>query len=205
VAAAKTGRLDGRVVAVSGVAGAGPAGQLRSAVNGESCVWHRHIVDHRQVRFINTDRGQTQRSSRSKRVADEASRDAFALRGAAAGVWIYPQAMTVDRPEARTTRVLPGLATEGFPDDDALMSSTRQTYWHREWIIRSGVSLFVLGQVETQESAVSLRRPAQGPHVISTRSAATVRRRTAVAVLSALVLGPVAAVSGTVALVVHFA
>lgn len=204
VAAARTGRLDGRVVAVSGVAGAGPDGRLRSAVNDESCVWHRHIVDHRQIRLVDSERGQSRRTSRSKRVADQASRDAFTLRGTSVKVSVHPHAMIVDRPEERATRVLPGLATEPFPDPDALLSSTQQMYWHREWIIRSGVPLFVLGQVEADEAGVSLRRPAQGPHVISTRTAATVRLRTAVAVLAALLIVPTAAVAGAVLLIVHF-
>jgi hypothetical protein len=51
---------------------------------------------------------------------------------------------------------------------------------------------------------VSLRRPAQGPHVISTRSAITVRRRAALAVLASLVIAPIAALFGAAVLIVHF-
>jgi hypothetical protein len=204
VAAVRAGRLDGRVVAVSGVASAGPDGILRSAVNGESCVWHRHTIRHRQIRYQATDRGHSQRSSRARRVADQASSEPFTLRGTTVGVDVYPDGMRVDRPDPRPTRVLPGLVSKPFPDPDTMLATTQQMYWHREWIIRSGVPLFVLGEVEAQGRGVALRRPAQGPHVISTRTAATVRRRTAVAVLASLVLTPIAAIAGAVVLIVHF-
>ena len=205
LAAARAGRLDGRVVAVSGMASPGPDGSLRSAVNDESCVWHRHTVHHRQIRYHTTDRGRSQRSSRRRRVADQRSREPFALRGTSVGVAVHPDTMRVDRPETRAVRVLPGLATKPFPDPDAMLGSTQQMYWHREWIIRPGVPLFVLGEVEVRGSGVVLRRPAHGPNVISTRAAATVRRRTALAVLAGLVITPVAAIAGAAVLIVHFA
>jgi hypothetical protein len=204
VAAVRAGRLDGRVVAVSGVASAGPDGILRSAVNDESCVWHRHTIRHRQIRYQTTDRGQSQRSSRARRVADQSSGEPFTLKGTTVGVDVYPGALRIDRPEARPTRVLPGLVSKPFPDPDTMLATTQQMYWHREWIIRSGVPLFVLGEVEVQGGGVALRRPAQGPHVISTRTAATLRRRTALAVLASLIITPVAAIAGAVVLIVHF-
>jgi E3 Ubiquitin ligase len=204
MAAARTGRLDGRVVAVSGTASAGPGGSLRSAVNDMPCVWHRHTVHHRQIHYHTTERGQSQRSSRPRRVADEPSREPFTLSGASARVDVHPDAMRVDRPEAAATRVLPGLATKPFPDPDAMLGATQQMYWHREWIIRPGVPLFVLAEVEGRGARVWLRRPAKGPHVISTRPATTVRRRTALAVLASLLVAPAAAIAGAVVLIVHF-
>ncbi len=204
VAAARTGRLDGRVVAVSGVAGPGLGGVLRSAVNDESCVWHRYTVHHRQIRYRMSDRGQSQRSSRPRRVADELSRQPFTLRGTSASVEVHPETMRVDRPEERTIRVLPGLVTKPFPEPDVMLGSTQQMYRHREWIIRPGVPLFVLGEVVARGAGVALRRPARGPHVISTRTAGTVRLRTALAVLAGLFIGPFAAIAGAILLIVHF-
>jgi E3 Ubiquitin ligase len=204
VAAARNGRLDGRVVAVSGVAGAGPGGFLRSAVNDESCVWHRHTVHHRQIHYRTTNRGQSQRSSRRRRVADQSSREPFTLSGTSVKVEVHPDAMRVDRPEVRATRVLPGLVSQPFPDPDAMLGPTQQMYWHREWIIRPGVRVFVLGEVEARAMGVTLRRPKEGPHVISTRSATTLRRRAALAVLASLVITPITAIAGCVVLIVHF-
>ena len=112
--------------------------------------------------------------------------------------------MRVDRPEARAIRVLPGLVTKPFPDPDVMLGSTQQMYWHREWIIRPGAPLFVLGEVEARGSRIALRRPAQGPHVISTRKPTAVRRRTALTVLASLLVAPTAAIAGSVVLIVHF-
>jgi hypothetical protein len=85
-----------------------------------------------------------------------------------------------------------------------MLGPTRQLYWHREWIIPPGAHLFVLGEVEARGPRVSLRRPAHGPHIISTLSPAKLRRRTALAALAGVTLAPAAAVVGATLLIVHF-
>ena len=137
------------------LASAGPDGILRSAVNDESCVWHRHTIHHRQIRYRTTDRGQSQRSSRARRVADQSSPEPFTCEAPRSSVDVYPDAMRVDRPEARPTRVLPGLVSKPFPDPDTMLATTQQMYWHREWIIRPGVPLFVLGAGRTVQGRAS--------------------------------------------------
>jgi hypothetical protein len=239
--AARDGRLDGRVVAVIGIAGAGPGGPLQSAVNDEPCVWHHHVVHRRHVSYRTTPRGNAQRYSRRKRVADAASREPFTLRGIVpqparapqesaqasrgttsirltpgaspersaspgglAAVQVHPTGMRIDRPVARGVRILPGLVSEPFPAPEAMMGMVGQLYWHREWILRAGSPLFVLGELHTTDAGLELRRPDRGPHVVSTRTPGRLRARTAASVFGGSTLATVASAAATILLIVHF-
>ena len=205
VAAAREGRLDGRVVAVAGLATTGAEGPLTSAVNDEPCVWHRHIVHKRQMSLHTTDRGTVQRSSRRRRVADKASEEPFDLAGTtSARVEVRPSGIRVDRPTARGTRILPGLVTEPFPAAEAMMGQVQQLFWHREWILRAGTPLFVIGEVHGSGSRISLRKPARGPHIVTTLTPSRLRWRTAARAALGVVVGPLAVVAGGTLLLVHY-
>jgi E3 Ubiquitin ligase len=195
VAAAKEGRYDGRVVVVAGVAAPAPEGLLTSVVNEVPCVWHRHTVHRRRIHY--RDNG-AQRASISRRVADVASTDPIRL----GPVEVVPAGMRVHRPVACATRILPALASEPFPD--ALVSRPPYRYRHREWVLRPGARLFVLGQVRSYGSRITLRRPDRGPHIISTRSIGWLRRQSAISAVGGLILTAVAGVAGAVILIVHF-
>jgi hypothetical protein len=205
--AAREGRLDGRVVAISGVGAPGADGVLVSAVGGDACIWHRHTVHRRQIRYRTTGTRTSQRSSLPRLVADVASSEPFALRtalGRGPSIGIDPDGMQVHAPIARPVRVLPGLASEPFPDADVMMTPLQHRFTHREWILRPGAELFVLGQVQVAGARVQLRRPSRGPNIISTRSATQLRRRSALTALAGAILAVTAAVSGAVLLTVHF-
>jgi hypothetical protein len=214
-AAARDGHLDGRVVAVAGTASAAASGALRSAVNDEPCVWHRHVVHRRQVRYRTTRRGTVQRYSLRRRVADVASTQPFLLRGVAIQpsqsgapspgvVEVAPAGMRMHRPVAQGLRILPGLASEPFPPADKIIGRVGQLFWHREWVLRPGTRIFVLGQVRSDGRRLSLQRPGQGPHVVSTRTAVWLRRSTGVAVFGGLLLATLGGLAGAALLIVHF-
>jgi hypothetical protein len=194
-AAAREERYDGRVVAVAGVATPAPAGLLASVVNEVPCVWHRHTVHRRRIHY--RDNG-AQRGSISRRVADVASTDPIRL----GAVEVVPTGMRVHRPVACATRILPALASEPFPE--ALVSRPPHLYRHREWVLRPGARLFVLGQVRSYGSRITLRRPDRGPHIVSTRPIGWLRRYSGVLAIGGLVLTAVAGVSGAVVLIVHY-
>jgi hypothetical protein len=213
--AARDGHLDGRVVAVAGMATAAASGALRSAVNHEPCVWHRHVVHRRHVRYRSTPRGTVQRYSLRRRVADVASTQPFLLRGvpaqsspsggrSPAAVEVAPAGMRVHRPLAQGLRILPGLASEPFPASDTIIGRVAQLYWHREWVLRPGTRIFVLGQLRSDGQRLSLQRPGQGPHVVSTRTAAWLRRSTAVSAFGGLLLATLGGLAGATLLIVHF-
>lgn len=197
IAAARAGTLGSGMRAITGTAGAGRAGLIVSAVNGEPCVWHRHTIRHRDSGSSPDSRGNRRRTSGSKRVADVASREPFALKANGVGIEVRPDNMRVDRPLRRGTRTLPGLVSKPFPDGTAEGVSAPGTYHHEEWIIRAGVPLYVLGEVIARPPHVMVRRPAKGPHLISTRDTVGLIRRTAIATIAystVAVLGLIAAV-----------
>jgi E3 Ubiquitin ligase len=197
--AARTGRLERRVRAVVGVAGAsGPAAV--STVNGEQCVWHRHSVRHRQTRVRTDKRGRSHRTTRVKRVADVSSTSTFTLRGLAAQIDVLPANMLVHHPERRANRILPGIASAPIPAAAELFSggAVRNSFHHREWIIRAGTPLYVLGEVAGRGARVAIRRPAKGLHVISTRSGLMLIRRARVLMLGGFVAAAVCLAFGVV-------
>jgi hypothetical protein len=212
--AAEDGHLDGRVVAVSGVAATPPGAALLSAVNEEPCVWHRHTVHRRYIRYRQTQRGTVQRYSRRRQVADVASTQPFPLRGPptppsatrapAVAVEVAPAGMRVHAPVILGKRILPGVVGEPFPAAETIMGRLNQLYWHREWVLKPGVRLFVLGQVRSYGQRLSLHRPARGPHVVSTRTVGWLRARTAVSVFGGLVLAALGGVAGAALLIVHY-
>lgn len=195
VTAAQDGHLDGRVVAVAGVAAPGPDGVLASVVNEVPCVWHRHIVHRRRISY--RDNG-AQRASLARRVAEAASTEPFRL----GPVQIVPAGMRVHRPVAVATRILPALASEPFPD--ALVSRPPYQYRHREWVLRPGAALFILGQVRSYGPRVTLRRPDRGPNIISTRPFRRLRIESAVAAIGGLAVAVLAGASAAVILIVGF-
>jgi hypothetical protein len=233
--AAGGGELTGRVVVVAGIAGAGSGGLLRSAVNTEPCVWHRHTVHRRRIRYGPAVGGApAQRYSHRRRVADVASREPYVLRPsfprpaeparaamgedaivrlsptdglpasmpATASVEVRPEGLRVHRPVARGLRVLPGLAWKPFPE--ALDPRVPQLYWHREWLLPAGVPLVVVAEVDAQGESVALRRPAKGPGLVTTRSASSLARRTAAAVIGGTIMAVLAGAAGAGALIVHY-
>lgn len=200
VDAARDGRYEGRVVAVAGIAAPGPEGALSSVVNQVSCVWHRHTVHRRRIRYRTTANGVSQHPSVARQVADVTSTDPFRL----GPVEVMPVGMRVYRPVACATRILPALASDPFPDTDMLMGYPPYRFRHREWVLRPGSELLVLGQVRSSGSRITLRRPDRGPHVISTRPIGRVRLELAVAAVGGLATAAAAAVAGVVLAIVHF-
>ena len=195
---ARTGRVRRELVAVVGVAGVARREPLRSTVNEQACVWHHHTVHRRRVR--RRADGRTRTSWRRRRVADVSTDDPVVLTGSAARVEVLPTGIPVDRPMRTATRVLPALVSQPFPEAAELMGGDR--YVHREWIIPGGTPLYVLAEATATGSAVTLRRPAAGPRVISTRTAVGLRRRQLLTAVSAFALALVVAVAAVVVLVV---
>lgn len=191
VEAAGSRRRMRELVAVVGVAAAGRGGPLESTVNAQPCVWHRHTVHHRRVRHGSD--GRSRRSLRRRRVVDETTHEPFALAGTTSRIQLQPEGFHMDRPARTPTRVLPGLVSQPFPDADGLMG--RDVYVHREWIIPSGTTLYVLAEAAAAPSGIVLRRPAKGPHLVSTRGVSGARRHALTSTIAAFVLAAVALVA----------
>jgi hypothetical protein len=159
-----------QLCAVVGTAKASAKGALTSVVNRELCVWYRYDVVHRQVRQRRDSAGRLRRSSRRKRLGATVSHDPFLLVGRVGRVEVRPDNMRVHRAERGRTRILPGMAEKPFPDADLQMGdgAVQNSFHHKEWIVREGAQLYVLGEATRMRDAVVLSKPAKGPHLVST-------------------------------------
>jgi hypothetical protein len=161
-------------------------------------VWHRHSVRHRQTHVRTDKSGRSHRSTRVKRVADVSSTSTFALTGSQAQIDVLPADMLIHQPERRANRILPGIASAPIPAAAELFSggAVRNSYHHREWIIRAGTPLYVLGEVAGRGARVAVRRPARGLHLISTRSRQALIGRARLLMLGGFALAGVGLVLG---------
>jgi len=221
----RAGRLDPGLRAVVGSAAVGSAGRLTSAVNQVPCVWHRHVIEHQQVRYLTNSKGRRHRSTIYSTDRDTSSQEPFRLVGPTGEIEVRPAAMRIDRPaEAQPRTRSPDRrgGLRSLPKD----GRTAHIYRHREWIIEAGAPLFVLGEVtriergahdaepgqsrppaevtqsgdlgitESTGPRLVLRRPARGPHVISTRDGRHLLRRFGWSALVSLILAVGLAVTG---------
>jgi hypothetical protein len=198
------GQPTTRLCAVTGTASASADGALTSTVNRERCVWYRYAVVHREVRHRRDSKGRLRRSSRRRRAGGHTSEDPFFLVGRVGRVEIRPRKMRIHRPERGRTRVLPGKVGEPFPDADAIMGSggVQNTYHHREWILREGAQLYVLGEVTRAGDMVILGKPAKGPHILSTRTGTQLLSQARLVSILTVVAAVVSATTGLVMVIV---
>ncbi len=201
VAAARAGRLGRRICAVAGTAGPGSQGELVSTVNHEPCVWHRHTIRHRQVRYRTDASGRTRRSSSRRRAGDVRSLEPFRLDGEQAHIEVQPAGMPVIRPQRRPTRILPGIASQPFPEAALMAGGVQNFYRHREWIIQTGTRLLVLGEVGRSGNAVVIRRATSGANLVSTLDSGRLLSQARLASVAALAAATVAATLGVVLIV----
>jgi hypothetical protein len=193
-----------KLCAVAGTATAAADGALISTVNRQRCVWYRYDVVHRQVRQRRDSKGRLRQSSSRRRVGGNTSQDPFFLVGRAGRVEIRPDKMRVHRAERERTRILPGMVEKPFPDADAIMGSggVQNSYHHKEWILREGTQLYVLGEVTRAGDMVILGKPAKGPHILSTRTGPQLLSQARLVSILTVVVATVAATTGLVMVIV---
>ena len=156
VAAAATGAAgEGsyrEVVELSGEAHPGPAGRLTSPETGTPCVWHRHTVTRRYTQVTKDAEGKRTTSTAEETVTSETSSSAFVLVEASGGVDGARKSLS----EFREGRRGGARDTIGFE--------------HEEWVLEPGTRLFVAGEVSDAGGVLTIRKPAKGDLVVTTRS-----------------------------------
>ena len=166
------GATFNRVCEVSGPVEAGPDGELRSELAKLPCVWYRYEVRRRYWHTSTDSEGRTTRSQRTESVAELASAQPFRLADGTGSVLVRPDGLAIDRAERVVDRFEPDQTTESVSFLGIQLNTRSDTigYEHEEWIVRPGTRLYVLGEATGHGGDLTIGKPAQGVHIISTRS-----------------------------------
>lgn len=190
-------------VEVTGEAAPGPDGLLTAPLSGTPCVWYRTSVD-RMYEKMETDRNGNRRQVTGTNVlCDQRSIEPFLIKDVSGQVPVYPGRAqpdgverVIDQREYATGKLAERAMAIGVR---ALESGPGITRGHRyrEWVIRPGTRLYVLGAVRAAEG-IAIREPHGAPFIISTRDEEQLSRSARLQSIAGYVLGALTLI-GTVA------
>ncbi|WP_116041340.1 E3 ubiquitin ligase family protein [Amycolatopsis palatopharyngis] len=211
------GRRAGGFRKVAGVVGTAhprPEGPLVSEVSKSECVWYRYRID-RQYEHVEYRDGRRHRSKRTEKVVEHTSAEGYALideQGRTIGV--DPNGTSPDGVEQSVNRFEPHHGRGGHSElfgirlPAALGGGRDSTlgYEYKEWLIRPGRRMYILGEVHDKIGPLVIGKPEQGGHfLISTRTEHELRadrvqrhKFLAVGVIVAVVGGVAAVIGGLV-------
>ncbi|PXY32257.1 GIDE domain-containing protein [Prauserella muralis] len=163
---------------VVGAAHPRPEGPLKAELSKTECVWYRYEV-HRQYETVEYRDGKRRRSRRTEKVAGHTSWEGFALiDDERRTIGVDPTGTNPDGAEQTVNRFEPhrgGGGVEVFgvrlPDFVAGGGSTTIGFDYKEWVIRPGRRLYILGEVHDRIGPLVIGKPDNGGHfLISTRT-----------------------------------
>lgn len=152
-----------------------PEGPLVSELSKTECVWFRYEV-HRRYERVHYRDGRRNVRKGSEKVAGNTSWEGYALRDShGALIGVDPTGAEPDQPEQVVSRFEPyrrqGPTVFGFTLPDMFDSSGTVGFEYKEWVIRPGRQLYVLGEVHDRIGPLVIGKPEQGGHfIISTRT-----------------------------------
>lgn len=167
---------------VVGAAHPRPEGLLNSQLSGTECVWHRHEVV-RHYEHVHYRDGRRRVNKRKETVAEHTSWEGYALRDDQnALIGVDPNGTAPDRPEQVVSRFEPhqpdGPNLFGLQLPRMFNSGGTIGYEYKEWVIRPGTRLYVLGEVHDKIGPLVIGKPeGEGHFIISTRSEQELREQ----------------------------
>ncbi|MET0233617.1 MAG: E3 ubiquitin ligase family protein [Kibdelosporangium sp.] len=166
-----------KVTEVTGAAQLSQEGALISEISKTECVWYRYRID-RQYEHVEYRDGKRHTSRRSEQVAEHTSWQGYALiddQGRTIGV--DPGGTNPDGVEQTVDRFEPhhgGDRADLFGIElPSFFSGNDSTigFDYKEWVIRPGRRMYILGEVHDKIGPLVIARPENGGHfVISTRT-----------------------------------
>jgi len=170
---------------VVGAAHPRPEGLLTSEISKTPCVWYRYRVE-REYEHVEYRDGQRRYSKRKEKVAEHTSNEGYALiddQGRTIGV--APHGTKPEGVEQTVERFEPyqggdqsfelfGIRLPGF-----LAGNQNSTigFHYKEWLIRPGTPLYILGQVHDIIGPLVIAKPEDGGHfIISAKSEEQLRK-----------------------------
>jgi hypothetical protein len=202
-----------KVAEVVGMAHPRPAGVLSSEISKTECVWYHYRID-RQYEHVEYRDGRRRYSKRTEKVAEFTSADGYALIDAAGRtIGVDPNGtkpegveQTVDRFEPYRGDGTQSVELFGIRLPDFLRHGENSTigFEYKEWLIRPGSRLYILGEVHDKIGPLVVGKPGQPGHfIISGRTEEELRaariqkhRLLAIGVIAAFVLGLVLITAG---------
>ncbi|EIE97490.1 E3 ubiquitin ligase family protein [Saccharomonospora glauca] len=169
---------------VVGAAHPRPEGPLTAELSKVECVWYRYRID-RHYEVIEYRDGKRYRRKRTERVAEHTSHEGYALiddEGRTIGV--DPNGTNPDGVEQTVSRFEPHRGQQGSIELfgiklPALFGRGDSTigYDYKEWVIRPGQRLYILGEVHDRIGPLVIGKPREKGHfIISTRTEEELRQ-----------------------------
>ncbi|OLL76189.1 hypothetical protein Ae168Ps1_4595c [Pseudonocardia sp. Ae168_Ps1] len=154
-----------KVCEVVGEAAPAPVGLLRSELAGVECVWHAHRVERRFERRERDSEGRMRTSTHTETVSERVSPHGWPLLRDGHTIGVDPGGRRPDPVELVLDRFDP--ADERGPRGDRTLG-----YRNQEWVLRPGVRMYVLGEVDDRDGPLVIRAPQDTSHpfVLSTRT-----------------------------------
>ncbi|ASR34156.1 helicase [Prauserella marina] len=203
-----------KVAEVVGTAHPRPQGALKAELSKTECVWYRFEVE-RQYETVEYRDGKRRRTRRTEKVAGHTSQHGYAvIDDQRRTIGVDPNGTSPDRPEQTMDRFEPHRGGSGsmelfgisLPSVFGGGNSTTIGYRYKEWVIRPGRRLYVLGEVHDRIGPLVIGKPQEGGHfLISTRTEGELRadrekrhKLLAAGVIGGTLLGVVLIVAGIV-------
>jgi hypothetical protein len=195
-----------KVTEVVGAAHPRPEGALTSEISKSECVWYGYRID-RQYERIEYREGKKRYSKHTEKVAEFSSSEGYALVDAqGVTIGVDPNGTKPEGVEQTVNRFEPSrgggsqeFALFGVKLPDFLNTGENSTigFDYKEWLIRPGQRLYVLGEVHDRIGPLVIGKPGQPGHFIiaartedELRAARTQKHKyLAIGVIAAFVLG----------------
>ena len=166
-----------KVAEVVGAAHPRPEGLLTAELSKTECVWYRYQVE-RQYEDVEYRDGHRRTTKRTETVAEQTSFDGYALIDEAGRtIGVDPNGTNPDGVEQTVSRFeqpqnnpgqveLFGIKLPNF------FGSNNSTigFEYKEWVIRPGRRLYILGEVHDKIGPLVIAKPQEGPFIISNRT-----------------------------------
>lgn len=168
-----------KVAEVVGTAHPRPEGLLTAELSKSECVWYSYEV-HRKYETTEYRNGERRTVRRSERVAGHTSWEGYALIDEQRRtIGVDPSGARPDGVEQSVSRFEPyqggrdSVELFGFTIPGVLTGNSGGTigYDYKEWVIRPGGRLYILGEVHDKIGPLVISKPENGGHfLISTRT-----------------------------------
>lgn len=168
---------------VVGAAHPGPNGPLSAELSKTECVWYRYRIERHYETVVYRD-GRRHRRRHTERVADHTSGQGYAvIDEAGRTIGVDPDGTKPDSVEQTVDRFEPyhgghSMSLFGIQLPVALGRGSQTIgYAYKEWLIRPGQRLYVLGEVHDRHGPLVIGEPMESGHfIISTRTEQELRK-----------------------------